>query len=533
MYGPVANDVPACRLRQAKSCCPYDWQLLWQRLHQICWGSLRAKCILVIVSLVVALLAAVTLIQEGNQRQAVLEQARLRALAIGSSLVALSEGYLTSYNFAKLEQVTENVTNSEEDVVYAVAHVRDGTVAAFSGRNDLQGKMLPDQLSQRAVQTKYPLVQSITLPGSQEPGYDVAIPVYLPGSSQKWGTMRLGFSLKSAYMTIRNSRRDLFILGLAATCGSTVLAVLLATRISRPVGHLVAAVHELARGAYDRPVPVHGQDEIGYLASAFEGMRCSLQAHLAGLAEEKLHLQEANLRLKETQQQTIHLAARVAHEVNNPLAIVKTAIRIIRKQSQKDDLADTNLEVIEEEINRVSRIIQDLLAFSRPIRPDQSVELNTVLRGLQGLLECSLRDKQIALHLQLEPDLPQVPLSADHLKQVVLNIVRNAEDAMAAGGTLLMQTARHEKGVELSITDTGCGISAEYLEHLFDPFFTTKESERGMGLGLAVSFGIIRRANGNITVESEVGSGTTFRIVLPEALTMLAEGQEPDGGREG
>jgi HAMP domain-containing protein len=361
-----------------------------QRVLQLCWSRLRAKFILVIVSLVVTLLGAVTLIQEGHQRQAILEhleQTRLRALSMGTSLAALSEGYLLSYNFAKLEQVTENVTAGEDDVVYTVVHLRDGKVAAFSGRNDLQGKLLDDPISQRALQAKQPLVQMITIPETKEPGYDVAIPVQVLGSGQKWGTIRLGFSLKRAYATINDTRRDLFLLGLlglAATGVSTLLAVLLATRISRPVGHLVSAVHELARGAYDRPIQVQAHDEIGYLASAFEQMRVSLQVHLAGLAEEKAHLEEANLRLKETQQQTVHLAARVAHEVNNPLAIIKTAIRIIRKQTQKDDLADTNLQVIEEEINRVARIIQEIHAFSRPIHPNQTVDVNMVLRSLQN-----------------------------------------------------------------------------------------------------------------------------------------------------
>src|SRR5262249_44012148 len=155
------------------------------------------------------------------------------------------------------------------------------------------------------------------------------------------------------------------------------------------------------------------------------------------------------LRLKETQQQIVHLAARVAHEVNNPLAIIKAAICFIRKQSQKDDLADTNLQVVEEEINRISRIIQEILAFSRPIHPDQTVEVNTVLHSLQSLLECSLHEKHIEISMVLEPGLPQVHLSADHLKQVILNLVRNAEDAMPKGGQLAIQTVRSEKGVEL------------------------------------------------------------------------------------
>jgi signal transduction histidine kinase len=508
---PLAGASP---LRQDGSLAMHSYQKL-HVLHLV-QGSLHAKYILIMVSLVVILMGAVTFLQEGHQRRAILEQTRLRAIALGTSLAALSEGYILSYNFAKLEQVTEHIVDSNDDVVYAVAHLRDGKVATYSDRNDLQGKMLDDAVSQQALQAKQALVQSINIPGQHAPGYDVAIPVYVAGSSQKWGTIRLGFSLKRAYTMIGETRRNLVLLGLLATCGSLVLAVMLATRISRPIGHLVSAVGAITRGSYDHPIHVDAQDEIGYLAATFEQMRLAVQEHIVGLDAEQMRLQEANTRLKETQQQIVHLAARVAHEVNNPLAVIKTAIRIVSKHSQKDELAHTNLQVMEEEINRVARIIQELLAFSRPIHPQQTVEVNMVLHNLQSVLEYSLHEKHIALDMVLEPELPHVHLSADHLKQVILNLVRNAEDSMPDGGQLVIETARHEKGIVIRISDTGCGISEEFLGRLFDPFFTTKETERGMGLGLAVSFGIIRRANGNIEVESEVGHGTTFRIVLPE-----------------
>lgn len=510
------SQVPATGLSQDwLTCCRAVLDTLPQRVYHAVWGSLRGKFILGLVSLVIVLLVSVTLIYEGRQRQAILEQTRLRALAVGASLAALSEGYLLNYNFAKLEQVTENVANGDDDVLYAVAHLRDGKVAAFSGRNDLQGKLLDDPISQRALQAKQPLVQMITIPKSHEPAYDVAIPVSVPGSPQKWGTIRLGFSLQRAYATIRATRNDLFWLGLAATGASAVLAVLLATRISRPVGQLVSAVHAMTGGSYEQPIQVEARDEMGYLASAFEQMRRALQTHLAGLAEEKTHLKETNLRLKETQQQLVHLTARVAHEVNNPLAIIKTAIRLIKKQDAGNSCLNADLQMIEEEISRVSRIIQEMLAFSRPMQPNQVVDVNTVLQSLHSMLEYSLSERQIALRMILEPELPQVPLSADHLKQVILNLIRNAEDAMPEGGQLTVRTTGSGQGVEMRVSDTGCGISGEYLEHLFDPFFTTKETERGMGLGLAVSFSIIRRANGDITVESEVGKGTTFVISLP------------------
>jgi two-component system NtrC family sensor kinase len=266
-------------------------------------------------------------------------------------------------------------------------------------------------------------------------------------------------------------------------------------RISKPIGQLVVGVHQFAGGAYDRPIHVDAGDEIGYLAQAFEEMRRSLQRHLAHLDEEKQRLEETNHRLQETQQQLVQserlaavgkLAARVAHEVNNPLAIIKTAICILRSQAQEDHLTNEHLKTIEEEISRIARILRELLDFSRPDPVEQMVEVNAVIESLEFLLGQNLREKQIALSVTLDPAVPQVRISGDHLKQVLLNLVRNAEDAMPSGGLLTIQTSQVGDGTEIRVTDTGCGIATEHLSYLFDPFFTTKAEQGGMGLGLSV-----------------------------------------------
>jgi two-component system NtrC family sensor kinase len=488
-------------------------------------GSLRAKFILVIVSLQIALMGAVTVVVDRNQREAIIEQSRLQALSLAESLATLSEGYLLGYNFAKLEQVAERLTAHNPDVFYSVAHLHDGIVAAYSGRDDLQGTTLGDPVSQAALQATTPLTQEIVIPEVNEPGYDVAIPVTVPGSARKWGTIRLGFSLKRAYGLIHQTRRDLLLLSLAAIICGTSLAIVLAMRISQPIGHLVAAAQGLAKGAYGRPVQVDARDEIGYLARAFEQMRTSLLGHMESEAKERWRLEESNRQLRETQQQLIQserlaavgkVAAQVAHEVNNPLAIIKTAVRIIRNQSAPGGPATGSLQMIEDEISRITRIIQELLEFSRPKTPVQEwVQVNAVIQSLALLLEHDCREKQIALKTILEPELPLVLISSDQLKQVVLNMVRNAEDAMPYGGDLVIRTAQQGRFVELSIADTGSGIPAEHREHIFDPFFTTKRRGRGVGLGLSVSYGIITAASGRIKVESEIGKGSTFRVELP------------------
>jgi two-component system NtrC family sensor kinase len=511
---------------------------LLPRLFTRARSSLRAKFIIALASLIILLMAAVTFVVDRHQRQAVLEQARVRAMSLARGLAAVSEGYLLSYNFIQLEQVIENIQTQEEDVEYALAHRRDGRVAVYSGRIDLQGKRLDDQVTRRALAATEAMVQEVVIPQTGGRGYDVAIPIYAPGGAQKWGTIRLGFSLQRADTLIHKTRRDLFIIGLVAVLSGVSLAVYMAMRIARPIGQLVAGVHEFAKGSYDHAIRVDTRDEIGYLAASFQELGTALQLHRASLEDEKRLLEEANGRLRATQQQLIEserlaavgkLAARVAHEVNNPLAIIKTGIRIIRSQSPAGDSQDpnqANLQEIEEEIGRIARIVRELLDVSRPSSTREVVQVNEVIRSLHRLLAQSLGDKQIALSVALDGALPPVQISADQLKQVILNMVRNAEDAMPSGGRLSIKTARQGDRVELSIADTGCGIPEEHLRHVFDPFFTTKAKEQGMGLGLWVSYGVIQAANGSIVVESDFGKGSTFRVSLPAC---RAEGEGHEG----
>jgi two-component system NtrC family sensor kinase len=295
------------------------------------------------------------------------------------------------------------------------------------------------------------------------------------------------------------------------------LAVLFSIQISKPIGQLVTKVREIARGSYDQPIYINAKDEIGYLASAFEQMRMSLLVHMTGLAEEKDLLEASNKRLQETQQQLMYLAARVAHEVNNPLGVIKTAMRLLMDEPAEELPNSELFQIMDAEIGRIARIVQEILEFSRPSATDESVDVNAIIHSLDHLLTPNLQQKGIMLKLLLEPGLPHVRISADHLKQVILNMVRNAEDAMHEGGQLTIQTARSHAGVQMSITDTGCGIPAENISRLFDPFFTTKGKgpDGGTGLGLAVLYGIIRNAEGDIEVESELHKGSTFRVSFP------------------
>jgi signal transduction histidine kinase len=143
------------------------------------------------------------------------------------------------------------------------------------------------------------------------------------------------------------------------------------------------------------------------------------------------------------------------------------------------------------------------------------VDVNAVIHSLEPLLAPTLQSEHISLRVVLEPDLPQVYMGSDRLKQVLFNIIRNAEDAMSEGGDLVIQTTRQGDRIQVCITDTGSGIPPEHLGQVFAPFFTTKGHKGGKGLGLAISYGLVASANGHIDVDSKVGKGSTFRVSLP------------------
>jgi signal transduction histidine kinase len=495
-----------------------------RRLFHRHWGSLRVKFTVVIVALQLALMGVITVVIERHQRAGILEQARLRAFSLARSLAALSEGDLFGYNLVKLEQTAEKMVADDRDVLYVIAHLHDGRVAVFSGRDDLQDTQLSDPVSQRALQATAPLMQELLGVETTIRGYDVAIPVFAPHSAKKWGTIRLGFSLQRVYERIYHTRLTLLWLSLGAIVCGTSLAIMLALWVSRPIRQLVTGVQAFTRGSYDYPLQVDTHDEIGYLACTFAQMRTSLQRHLASLAEEQHRLKEANSCLQQMQQQLIQserlatvgkMAAWVAHEINNPLAIIKTAVRIIQNQSREDSQAIRRLHSIDEEVDRIAHILRDLLDCS-PASPTQEVvDVNAVIHSLEPLLAPTLQSEQISLRVVLEPDLPQVCMGSDRLKQVLFNIIRNAEQAMSAGGDLVIQTTRQGDKIQVRITDTGGGIPPEYLGQVFAPFFTTKGHGGGKGLGLAISYGLVVSANGHIDVESEVGKGSMFRVSLP------------------
>jgi two-component system NtrC family sensor kinase len=233
------------------------------------------------------------------------------------------------------------------------------------------------------------------------------------------------------------------------------------------------------------------------------------------------------------------LAAGIAHEINNPLTGVLTFAHLVRAKLPDGSPEAEDMDIIIRETKRCAGIIRRLLDFAREKKPEVTLgDLNAVVRETVQFVDHQAGFQNIAFSAELDAQLPSLWMDANQIKQVLINLIVNARDAMGERGRLTICTRRLPTlfslgpgrravpAVELTVTDSGCGIPQEHLPKIFDPFFTSKEPGKGVGLGLSVGYSIIRAHGGQISVESEVGRGTTFRIVLP------VEGAAPEGGGE-
>jgi signal transduction histidine kinase len=217
------------------------------------------------------------------------------------------------------------------------------------------------------------------------------------------------------------------------------------------------------------------------------------------------------------------LAASIAHEINNPLEAVKNALYILANKIVDNDPNHRFLQIALKETQRVSRILSQMLGFYRPAMAMAPTDINALIEEAEALVGNSLRQRGVRIQKDLSPDMPSVVCSGDQVKQVVLNMLINAGQAMPDGGTVYVDTQvaydadpefLRAGAVRIQVRDTGMGIAEEHLSHIFEPFFSTKQ-EKGTGLGLWVSNGIVRSHGGDIKVRSRAGRGTTFTITLP------------------
>jgi len=306
-------------------------------------------------------------------------------------------------------------------------------------------------------------------------------------------------------------------LGLIVVLGSIINSKL-AWSIVTPIRNLERITKKITRGDFSESIEVHGHDEISSLAESFNQMEDKLDHAMNSLEDIIKQLQEKQAQLVEAEKLASigKLAAGIAHEINNPLTSVLTFSNLMLEQCPPDDPRYDKLKLMARETDRARTIVRQLLNFGREsvIKPVK-ININQPVTEIVDSLVAQEAFKDITLSINLDDGLPEVYADPAQFGQVVLNILLNAIHAIEPPGKITVMTRRAGKNIEITFVDTGKGIPDENMHKIFDPFFTTKDATKGTGLGLAVSYGIIKKHGGDIAVASIVGKGTTFTVRMP------------------
>ena len=323
---------------------------------------------------------------------------------------------------------------------------------------------------------------------------------------------------------------------------TATLIVLLTRRfVGLPIRELIRGTKAVSAMELDKPISIpHRSQELEELESSFNLMRERLRSALdeinqfTGRLESKVG--ERTEQLRAAHQKLLHsdrlaslgqLAASVAHEINNPLSGVLNLSMLMERIMKggnippgREEEFRRHLARVSAETARVGRIVSDLLAFSRRSKPQRvDADLNKLVRSTASLVGHKLKLSDCEAVIDLAPDLPLVLCDPSQMQQVILNLVMNAAEAMQSkgGGKVRVATraAANGREVELVVSDNGEGIAPENLGKIFHPFFTTKPEGKGVGLGLAVLYGIVQAHDGEVDVKSTPGQGTTFTVTLP------------------
>jgi len=323
--------------------------------------------------------------------------------------------------------------------------------------------------------------------------------------------------------------RSLRIL-LAAMVVAIVFGVVVNRRLSAsiaaPLGDLEGITKKIAAGDYSNRVAVRGDDELSSLGTSFNLMQDRIHETLTTLAQTNTELHENRAQLVEAEKLATlgRFSVGVAHEINNPLAIINEKAGLMKDYLERaEDFRDKErfsamLAAIFTSVQRCSSITHRILDFAgKPGDSPDAVDLNLLVREVVVLLEREIGRKGIQVRLDLSEELPLVMSDRTQIQQVLASILLNAVEAVGAGGAIGVSTGRKDAGtLQVSIEDNGRGIPEKVLRHIFEPFLlTSKETGKGVGLGLSIAYGIIKRLGGGILVRSEPDKGTVFTVELP------------------
>jgi len=473
--------------------------------------GLKVRVFLSYALFFLAALGALTYLTIRSQRNLLLEEMGKKA-KVGINLMELSVSAplykLDIYHLGAIAREAKALP----DVEYAYIYDDKGRIVGdYHEDNRLFLATPADDLGQRVIKSDKTLLDV----DYKKEILDISKPVIL--GHQRMGAIRLGFNLNPMLSEMRSLTIKSLVISTAIFLLGATIIFGIAMRMVKPIEQLTAAAKRIEDGDLQHRVSIQREDEIGSLAKAFDQMVERLLQR-----EKELKDSQAVLRRADRLSSLGLLTAGLAHEIRNPLVAIRTFTQLLPERYDDADFREGFQGLALREVDRICGLINDLLGFARPSKPNVAPEnVNDVVDNIARILDSQAKEKSVEILRRFGDDLPKVWIDREQMKQVFMNLILNAIQATKDGGSIVLSTRISAKSdtelireyVQIEVRDSGIGIPQENLEQIFDPFFTSKDE--GSGLGLAVSHQIVQEHGGFVTVESSLGKGTVFFVHVP------------------
>lgn len=474
--------------------------------------GLQHKFILITTCAIIAVMSIVGYLAVEREKKILYAEVEKQGKLLGETLAIPIINDLIYERLGLVEEgglldnyILEIFNRQDTDLLYIAILDEEGRVISHNDITEY-AKLYSDPLTLRALKADTTLIQRFT--GKDHDALDFGVPLSI--GKKRWGTLKFGISVEKAEHEILATVKRIVVLTAALLAAGFAIILLLSRRFISPITQL-ASTMELARGDFlSLRVDVKGHDELAVLGERFNSMI--------------ERIRQANEELKKTTEKLVQseklasvgiLAAGVAHEINNPLGGIFNCLQMLKQNGDNPQLREKYLDLVNEGLDRIENTVSKLLWMSRKAEhAPVDMNIRDSVDSVYSFLEYKMKKGKIAFINEVPEDLRFI-FDVHDFQQLLLNLFINAIHAMKDGGTLEVRGHKDGSMVSLSVVDNGCGIDPENVGRIFDPFFTTKPVGEGTGLGLWLTYEIIRNYNGEISVESEPWKGSSFIMRFP------------------
>jgi signal transduction histidine kinase len=462
-------------------------------------------------TLVCLLILLVMLLVNRDAKRLIRDATVQRGIAIAQLFAATNLNHLKFYEFVSIQQNAQTA-RSENDLLYVIVYSKEGVTASNTAD---PAKVLSEDRSSgaiEAIRSPSPLVREILFgeesSESKTKVFDISVPVKASEPPSRWGTVRIGVSVKPMNRSLAAIRIQILRIGVIGLFFGLLGAMLLAQRIVAPISELIGGSMQAAKGDLSHRIEVHSGDELEGLAENFNYMMDQI----------KLNQED---RIKSEKMAAVgHMVNTIVHDCRTPITVIKGFASVLKDFDLPLEQKEKCLDFIDFEVGRMEKMLDEILQFARDqvsLMVLEDGHCDEFVRECSVEIDALLRNTDICLRRDLQCDLT-IKMDRDKLRRAILNIAANAKDALKGHGEIKLVTRSTPSHAVIEVSDTGKGMPEEVRKKIFNQFFTHGKSG-GFGLGMSITKNIIDGHSGKLSLESEVGKGTTFCIQIPISTT--------------